>query len=64
MRLCAVVKNGKIVLIAPVEDTHEFGDREKGYSHMPVKFVKSIPDKYNDPIRDRRTEKEIWVETV
>ena len=46
MKLCAVVENGKIKFAVLVEDNHVFGDR-RGYAHVLVEFISSIPEEYN-----------------
>ena len=48
MKLCAIIHNGKIKGIVPVEDTHRFGLRET-YAHFEVKLLNTIPEQYNDP---------------
>ena len=48
MRLCAIVKNGKIKGVAPVRDRHDFGDRD-GYSHIEVMLLDELPKEFDGP---------------
>lgn len=51
MKLCAIVKNGKIKGVVPVPDEHDFGVREAGYAHIQVQLLKQMPAEYNDNVR-------------
>lgn len=50
MSLCAIVWNGIIRGVVPVRIDHDFGPRDKGYSHLKVKLLTEMPEKYNDPV--------------
>lgn len=52
MRLCAIIKQGKIAYATLVPDNHEFGQHEDHF-HIKVPFVDDI-DAECDRIKDRR----------
>ena len=59
MRLCAIVKNGKIIGIVPVSDTHEFGDRE-GYSHIETALLDTMPVEFDAPKKAKDAKKIVF----
>jgi hypothetical protein len=52
MRLCAIIKQGKIAYATLVEDNHEFGEHGDHY-HMLVPFLDEL-DQNCERIKEKR----------